>query len=105
MKGLLFAMVWVSLLFAITCGCDPRVVQCGKCKAFGGVSGGLFPGQGSQCPCGGQINKVRDLTREDWQRVKERGYVTLEDGEPVDPVWTPNYDRTERKTTVELGEW
>jgi len=95
MNRLLFAMVWVSLIFAVMCGCDPRVVQCGKCGESGGVIGGLLPGQGSKCPCGGRIKKVRDLTREDWQRAKERGYVTLQDGKPVDPGWTPNYDQAE----------
>ena len=95
MKKLLLALVVVSLLFCSICGCDPRVVQCDKCGEFAGVRGGLLSGQGSRCPCGGRVSKVRGLTGAEWQTAKERGSVTLSDGESVEQIWTPNYDQTE----------
>jgi hypothetical protein len=93
MERLFVALIVVSMLLLSGGGCDPRVVQCDKCGEAGGVIGGLLPGQGSRCPCGGRVHKVRDLSRADWQEAKKRGYVTLDDGEPVKQGWTPNYDQ------------
>lgn len=78
-------MRWILLILScLVFGCDPRVVQCDSCGQFKGVRGGQLPGQGSVCACGGWIHKVRDLTYEDWQKAKERGAVTLSDGDAVE---------------------
>jgi hypothetical protein len=90
---MLLIVAYVVFLF----GCSaPRVVQCDKCGEFAGVIGGNLPGQGSRCPCGGCVKTVRKLSHKEWAQAKERGYVTLQDGEAVGPAsWTPNYDQAE----------
>ena len=84
MKRLLIVLCCLVGICGPLTGCDPRVMQCKKCGEFEGVIGGLLPGQGSRCGCGGRVVKVRDLTRSEWRDVKKRGYVTLNDGTPVD---------------------
>ncbi len=92
-KSLMLLLVALFLCCSIS-GCDPRVVQCNKCGEFAGVRGGLLPGQGSRCSCGGRIYKVRDLTGDEWQEAKKRGSVILSDGTPVEQVWSPNYNQS-----------
>lgn len=82
MRRVWLALVLVSILFGTNCGCCPRVVQCDKCGEGGGMINGPLPDQ--KCPCGGRIHSVRKLSHADWAEARLRGYVTLEDGEPVE---------------------
>jgi hypothetical protein len=77
-------IILLMLLFVPGCLLYPRVVQCNKCGKVQGRIGGLLPGQGSQCHCGGYIEEKRSLTQAQWQEAKKRGYVTLDDGEPIE---------------------
>lgn len=99
----MLAILAVLLLVCSIPGCDPRIVQCAKCEEFVGMWGGMMPGQFSECPCGGRINKVRDLTWDDWNDAKKRGRLDLSDGEPVSVPWTPNYERAAER--VEPPAW
>jgi len=84
MRGLL---LWLVLLLFLP-GCSgcllyPRVMQCRRCGDTYGMVGGLLPGDGSRCDCGGTYRVVRTMTQKEWREAKRRGFVTLQDGEPT----------------------
>jgi hypothetical protein len=94
LMGCLLLMVGIIILAvcAFNGMSDPRVIQCRDCGAIAGMIRGL-PGQSKCQLCDGWENqkgwgdnmvKVRDLTWKEWNAAKERGYVTLQDGTPVD---------------------
>ncbi len=72
--------IFVAVMVLALPGCvtdrDPRVVKCDSCGKVEGRIGGLLPGQGSRCPCGGRIRVIRHMTQEEWEEAEERGYVT-----------------------------
>ena len=95
----IFIWIVMIVLCLTTFGCggcrNPRVVRCNSCGHIDGVRGGLLPGQGSRCSCGGRIYTVRKLTDEDWEKARARGYVTLEDGEPTGYQGVPTFEYNE----------
>jgi len=76
--------VLLLLILAGCLGCNPRVMKCGSCGDAHGVIGGNLPLQGTKCDCGGRCRVTRRLTMEEWRQAKKRGYVTEQDGRPVE---------------------
>jgi len=70
-----FYVMLLSITLLIIGCTHPRIVECQSCGKTHGVIGGLLPGQGSRCSCGGNVKVVKHLTYEEWDEAKERGYV------------------------------